>query len=269
MAQRSTSRTGRAVISARVDGRQRPHASNSVSDWRAALATGVASAALFAYGGRPVRAQTVPPAAPCNQISGTSGEIVTCSGDVSTGVLINSGSPFSTLNVGNLTTNITPASGDDGIFFTSVGGVTVNSNTGPFAIIATGAGADGIEARSTGAGAVTVTSSGDITSALATGIRAYSVSGAVAVTTAGTITAGGDGIFAQTGNATVTVDNTADIFAGARGIFASSLNEDLSVSSEGNIQSVGRGIDAHTNGDLTIESTGDIATTGSAEGIYA
>ncbi len=125
-----------------------------------------------------------------------------------------------TLNIVNLTDDITPASGVDGIRFTSVGGVTINSDTGPFAIIATGA--------------------------------------------------GGDGIFVDAGNATVTVDHTGDIVAGGRGIFARNLNEDLSVSNAGNIQSVGRGIDAHTNGDLTIESTGDIATTGaSAEGIFA
>ena len=40
----------------------------------------------MAYGARPVRAQTVPPAAPCDQISGIGGSIVTCSGNLSTGV---------------------------------------------------------------------------------------------------------------------------------------------------------------------------------------
>ena len=33
----------------------------SPNAWRNVLATGVASAALFAYGGRPVQAQGVPP----------------------------------------------------------------------------------------------------------------------------------------------------------------------------------------------------------------
>ena len=42
---------------------------------------------------------------PCNQISGIAGSIVTCSGDVSSGVSLSNGSgPFEVLNVGNLTT---------------------------------------------------------------------------------------------------------------------------------------------------------------------
>ena len=45
----------------------------------------------MAYGARPVRAQTVPPAAPCNQISGIGGSVVTCSGNLSTGVNLANG----------------------------------------------------------------------------------------------------------------------------------------------------------------------------------
>ncbi len=85
-----------------------------MSALRAALATGVASVAVLAYSGRPVCAQTVPPAAPCDQISG-GGTAVTCTGNVSTGVLLTNGAgPYSVLNVNNLTTNITPAPGITG-----------------------------------------------------------------------------------------------------------------------------------------------------------
>ena len=107
-------------------------ASFNHSTWRRVLATGVASAALFAYSGRPVRAQTIPPAPPCNTISGIAGSIVTCSGDLSTGVLLNNGGgAYTILNVNNLTTNIAPASGVTGIEFNSNGAVELNVNPGP------------------------------------------------------------------------------------------------------------------------------------------
>ena len=259
VAQRSTSRTGRAVISARVDGRQRPHASNSVSDWRAALATGVASAALFAYGGRPVRAQTVPPAAPCNQISGTSGEIVTCSGDLSSGVdLPNAAGPFQVLNVINLTTDIEPSSGVAGILFTSNGAVELNVDTGPFAIRTTDA--NGIFAASNGS-TVTINS------------------------TAGIITTGNGGIGIQGSgqNTLLTITSSGNIATSgnnAFGIAAGTVYGDVVVTSTGNIATTGTfsaGINVGTIGSLgtqqgaiTINSFGDIATSGnSAIGINA
>ena len=73
--------------------------------------------------------------------------------------------PVTTLNVNNLTQAITPASGTDGISFTSAGAVTITSNTGAFGITTAGNVANGIYAQSTGAGAVTVTSTGNITTA--------------------------------------------------------------------------------------------------------
>jgi hypothetical protein len=113
---------------------------SALQSWRTALATGVASAALCAYGVRPARAQTVPPAPPCNQISGTTGSIVTCSGNVSSGVSLPNGSgPFDTLNIGNLTANIAPASGVTGVEFTSNGNVTLNVDPRPFSIVTTDA----------------------------------------------------------------------------------------------------------------------------------
>jgi hypothetical protein len=115
-------------------------------------------------------AQTLPPAAPCNTVSGTT---VTCTGNVSTGVLVNYGSSLRTLNVNTLTANITPASGVNGIRIVSdTGAVTVNSNTGAFSISTTGGGA-GIDARASGSvagGEARVYSIGDITSAGGRGI---------------------------------------------------------------------------------------------------
>ena len=152
-----------------------------IQSWRTALATGVASAALCAYGVRPVRAQTVPPAPPCNQISGIAGAIVTCSGNVSSGVSLPNGSgPFEVLNIGNLTTNIAPASGVTGVEFTSNGNVTLNVDPRPFGIITTDA--NGIFASSNG-GFVTITSTADITTfgSGSTGIQGSVQSGAVTI----------------------------------------------------------------------------------------
>jgi hypothetical protein len=62
----------------------------------------VASAALLAYGVRPVRA-----APPLNCTTDGTATIVTCTGDQSAGVLLNNGGgTYTNLNVNNLTTNI-------------------------------------------------------------------------------------------------------------------------------------------------------------------
>ena len=168
----------------------------------------MAAAALLAYSARPVRAQVVPPAPPCNNIVGTT---VTCTGNVSAGIA--TAAPYTVLNVNTLTANIAPASGVDGINFTSLGNVAINSNTGAFAIVTTGAGADGIEARS-GLGTVTVNSTGDITSTNGRGIYAQSAGSTVDVTSKGTINANSayGAIFAR-GSGAVTVDSTGDITA--------------------------------------------------------
>lgn len=130
------------------------------------LATGVASAALFAYSGRPVRA--APPPGCTADLSGT---IVVCSGDQSAGVLLsNGGGTYTRLDVDNLTTNITPPAGTYGIVFTSDGQVELNIHPGPFAILTTDAG--GIFAASN-TGTVTIRSTADIvtTGNSAVGIR--------------------------------------------------------------------------------------------------
>jgi uncharacterized protein with beta-barrel porin domain len=226
----------------------------TMSAWHSALVTGVASAALFAYSGRPVRAQAVtPPNPPCNQISGTSGEIVTCTGDLSPGVdLSNGGGPFQVLNVGNLTTDITPASGIAAILFTSNGSVELNVDTGPFAIHTTDA--EGIFASSNG-GTVTVTSTADVftTGSSAVGIQASGQNDLVTITSSGNIATSGNnafGIAAGTVYGDVTVTSTGDI--ATTGTFSAGINV-------GSIGQLGT-----TDGTITIRSTGNITTTGSS-----
>jgi hypothetical protein len=230
-----------------------PTARFNHSTWRRVLATGVASAALFAYSGRPVRAQTVPPAPPCNTISGTTGSIVTCTGDVSTGVnLPNAAGPFQVLNINNLTADIAPASGVTGISFTSNGPVEVNVNPGPFTIRTTDA--DGIFAA-TNAGTVTVNSTADIitTGGGAVGILASGQNDLLTITSSGGISTSGNNAF---------------------GIAAGTVYGDVNVTSTGNITTTGTfaaGINVGTigtagtmQGAITIFSSGDIETSGNS-----
>ena len=76
-------------------------------------------------------------------IDGT-GTIETCTGNQSAGIAIASPTTVTTLNVNNLTTAIAPASGTDGIGFSSAGDVTITSNTGAFGITTTGSARTGL-----------------------------------------------------------------------------------------------------------------------------
>jgi uncharacterized protein with beta-barrel porin domain len=148
-------------------------------------------------------------------------------------------------------------------------------------ITTAGSGASGIFAASAGGGAVTVTSSGNIT----TGAGAYGIfasgTGAVKVTSTGNIATKGDfadGISAGSSAGAVTVTSTGNIAttgSGAAGIFASSAGA-ITVTSTGNITTKGiaangiRAYGGNGTGAVTVTSTGNITTQGSsANGIYA
>jgi len=246
------------------------------------LGTVAAGMLLFGYG-REARAQVVPPAAPCNNVSGAT---VTCTGDVSDGIEIDQyGAPpdtFDTLIVNGVTKNITPATTVDGIYFGSDGNVTINSDTtdgpgGPFSIITTGDGADGIEAFSY-YGTVTVTHKGSIHTDGndASGIYADGY-GKTIVRHTGTITTLGDysyGIDANSEYGSVTVKQTGKITTGgyqAIGIAASAYGS-AKVTQTGTISTQGDyayGI-AAASGYGTVTQTGTITTRGyNAYGIAA
>ncbi len=188
---------------------------------------------------------------PCSSVANT----VTCTGDQSAGAFFG-GPPDDTLKVNSLTSDITPAAGTPGVRFGSTGNITIESDTGGFRIITTGANARGVTAQ-TGGGSVTVTSTG-------------------AISTAG---ADSDGIYAVSfANAPVTVTSTGAIAttgADASGIFAGSYSGGgTTVSSKGNITTSGAnsdGISAEaSSGATTVVSTGNISTTGaSSDGISA
>jgi uncharacterized protein with beta-barrel porin domain len=245
------------------------------------LGTVAAGALSLAFSG-PALAVPVPvPPAGCT-IDGT-GTIETCTGNQSAGVTALP-PPITTLNVNSLTQAVTPASGINGITFTSAGAVTVNSDTGTFGITTAGAHAHGIFAKSTGGGAVTVTSTGNITTQ---GNSSYGIlartygAGVVAVTSAGNITTASDsanGISAISfGGGAVTVTSTGNIATagfGAGGIYALTTGTGaVTVTSTGNITTAGlfaSGIYTKSAGAVAVTSIGNITTAGnSADGIQA
>ena len=109
-------------------------------------------------------------------------------------ICTNAGGPYQVLNVHNLTTNIAPASGVDGVLFTSNGAVELNVDTGPFAILATDA--NGIFAASNG-GPVTINSTADIvtTGGSAVGIQGSAQNALLTITSSGNIATSGNNAF--------------------------------------------------------------------------
>ncbi|MCG8407498.1 MAG: hypothetical protein MI923_20050, partial [Phycisphaerales bacterium] len=236
---------------------------------RALLLSAAAGAVFFGYG-RPALAQSITPVPQCVN----SGTQVTCTGDLSQGVIIDGGSgTYSYLLVHGLIANIAPVAGTAGIKFTSLGDVAIESDIGDFEIRTSGFNAPGIYALSgplnTGwgkGGIVTVTHSGNITTTgdLSDGIRALSYgykrsAGNVTVTHSGDISTEGylsHGIYAvseahsrnKKSSGAVSVSHTSGTIAtsglNAHGIMAASLSTN------------GR------SGDVTVEHSGRITVTG-------
>ncbi len=242
--------------------------------WRTALLGTVAAGALsFAIGG---------PSAAAPALCVTNGAVATCTGNQSAGIASGvdfNAPPVTTLDVNKLTQAIMPASGTDGINFTSTGDVTINSNTGTLGISTTGS--IGIYGHSSG-GAVTVSSTGTITTAGsgASGIYAGNLgAGAVMVTSIGNISTTGGGIYAAShGGGAVTVTSAGNIStSGIRASGITAYNTGgaaiAAVTSTGNISTTGLqafGINAKSDGAVMVMSIGNISTAGYfAHGISA
>ncbi|MFD0985988.1 autotransporter outer membrane beta-barrel domain-containing protein [Methyloligella solikamskensis] len=239
---------------------------------------------MFGYG-RPVRAQVVPPAPPCNMVSGGT---VTCTGNVSSGIDIDQYGPapdtFDTLIVRDVTADITPASGVDGIYFGSEGSVTINSDTtdgpgGPFAIIATGYNTHGVHGFSY-TGTTIITHRGDVITRgdYAAGIYAESLSGTTVthrgdITTEGYSSPGLDG-FSYSGSVSITqrgeITTRGDY---GYGIYALAPDGGVSINQTGTIRTRGYSADGiYVQGyrSAAVNQTGDIYTQGDyAAGINA
>ena len=264
------------ITAYRVIGNYGPNAgcgSNALSasdTWRNVLLGSVAAGALFFGYGRSARANCSGPA-----------PTLTCTGDISGtappgvyngGIRVPPAPVYTTLDVNNITSDITPDSGVDGINFVTNGDITINSDTGPFAIITTGYGADGMYARSE-TGTIRIESTGDIVTR--NGIFAYAYSAnSLSIITSGDIQATDSGIIALSLGGMVTVHSTGDINA-RYGIYARSTGAagGVSITSVGDIEAVGAVGDgirvvSPGAGPLTIDSTGDI-TSSFGHGIFA
>lgn len=229
---------------------------NGSGSWRVALLGTVAAGALWSMTPKPVRAGPA--------LCTTVGNVTTCQGDQSGGIASSvdfNPATVDTLNVNTLTTNIAPPSGTSGIYFHRSGGyqnVTINSNTSPFSISVTGAGANGIDAA--GTGTVTINHTGDITSAAGSGILAQSQYGSINIVSSGKINAFRYGIAAE-GYSGVTINHTGDIISlNGGGISAYSPYGVVSITHAGNITSQGTGITALGYSGVTINHTGNITS---------
>ena len=251
---------------------------------KALLPWAVAAATLFG-GGLTVQAQEFSPDE-CTT-SGEDNEIVTCTGNLSGGVKVNSpDDTYNTLEVNTLNGDIAPEAGTSGINFnthneaTDTYGntdITLTVDTGANGITTKGTNARGISARS--AGDVTVTVTGKIT---AKGICHTSDNRECS-----------EGVYARSeGDGDVTVNVTGDIetegdpdelsglgTTSSAGIYAKSGGEGgddgaVTVTFTGNIKAKqrSRGIYADSDGAVTVnmKKGSNITTEGiSADGIYA
>lgn len=180
------------------------------------------------------------------------GETVVCEGNQSDGIRYTSG--VTDLTVQNIVADIEPEN-DVGIYlFNNDKGISLNVDTGAYAVRTAGTDNDGIYARSH-TGPVSVLFSGNIvtTGDNSEGIVVLSPNGNMVIDSAGKIETGGggaDGILAISdtiGNSTITHSGT--IFTDGQG--ANGINNFV------------------RSGTLTISNTGEIMTAGSeAKGIY-
>jgi hypothetical protein len=240
-----------------------------IPGWRGALLGTVAAGSLWLYSARSARAG---PDACDVSVAG----VATCQGDQSDGIDGAGAVPpnfdqaiTTTLNVNNLTTDITPATGVDGIYFYRDGigeNIVINSDTtdgpnGAKQIIVDGLYADGIFAYSY-LGTVDINHTGDIRSNGGRGIaglaRGPGGVGTVDIIARGDIFANRDGIFANALLA-VSVDSIGDITStGFDGIGASSLQSTVNVIDVGTIKAAGDGIFTAAATGVMVNSSGDI-----------
>ena len=165
------------------------------------------------------------PGGPAHAQCVTTGTTANCTGDLSAGVTDGvdfNAPPVDTINVFDVTGNITPAAGFDGVFAETIGvgdSLTISVDTGPFGIITQGNIALGIFAGTVGDNsAVDVTNEGAISTPgdYSVGILAYAwgVSSDVEITNRGAISTEGytaRGIEASTGNLFIGPGNNSSV----------------------------------------------------------
>jgi len=195
------------------------------------------------------------------------GTVITCSGDQSAGIdLDTSGTSetLTTLNVNNLTANIAPAANVTGVHFAGNGQVIVNVDMGPWKIITTSDGTPALSAGNLTLDTVDVNFVGTIetTGDFAEGIVVFTAEGDQFITVAGSITTEGTGAHAISGASMeggISIISDADLKttgSAAGGIYVTSQDGDIAIAATGNISVAnGIGISAQSiNGDIGIAS---------------
>jgi len=245
---------------------------------RAALSSLVLSIS-FAVAPVPTSAQTIPSG--CT--SSVGGTALNCSGDRSGGVILNtigSSETYTTLEVDNLTSNITPSVGP-GVSFDGNGEVNLFIDLGPWKIVT----ASNSEAAVTAGNLTTDPVNVAIIGAIETsgpsspGIVVSTDDGSVAIDSQARITTLGDGSHGIS-TATVTSNIAISSFGAistsghaANGIHASSQSGNIAIASFGRIDTqaefaVGIFADSVT-GNIGVESSGSISThSDDATGIF-
>ena len=162
------------------------------------------------------------------------------------------------------TANVT-GTGGEGILAESNGGdLTVDTVAGAVSGLT-----DGIIATHNGTGSTTITT-GDVTATTATGILANigaNANGLVIDTTAGDVTAGGNGIFVSSASAGVTTITAGDIDAQSNAIVALT-DADLTVDTTAGTVTSGQGIIANAGAGSTTVTTANVDST-QGNGIFA
>ncbi len=205
-----------------------------------------AAAAAVLLGGALAAQEDPQPLTPDDPKCAVDGTTVTCTGDLSPGVLVPGDAlgTYTTLYVKKLVGDIAPAKGTTGIEFTGDGNITLDVNTGDYDITTSGTGAGGIKVEGSG-GNIDVDAKGDITtiSDNSNGV---------------TVTVSGSG-----GNTTVEVNGNIETWGitGSSGLYVSNDNRDIRITLTGGITV--RSGDALTGfasnaGNLEIIVQGDI-----------
>lgn len=251
----------------------------SSSVLRRSLLTSVAAISLLLVAPAQVRAQTVPPASPCNTVTGTT---VTCTGNLAAGVAITSPTPYTVLNVSGLTQNISPSPGQAGISFHLDGSattdLTVISDTGAFAINTIYSGVPGtrpngidVQSRSL-TGNLTIQSTGTINSGGNFAIAGYlgryygtidqAARGDVNITSNGDITAKLSGIRASAQRGAVSITASGSVTSITGGGMLAMGSGPVIVNNDADITSASYGVFAASPASVTVNSTGDIRIVG-------
>ncbi len=199
--------------------------------------------------------------------------VAICQGNQSNGIASGADFPsaYTILLINNLTADIAPASGTNGVEFISTTPITLSINGGSHSIVTTGGGL-GILASSNGnvvlSSIANISTSGDN----GDGIRAGS-NDTLMLSSIGNITTTGNGArgiaASTTPNGALTLSSIGNIStsgSGSHGIFAGNDIGKVTVLSVGNITTSGNGSNGiqarSTNSDVSVVTSGDIAASG-------